>query len=149
MTEKSAKQKLASVLCCFAGAVEQVLQGMQGILPTQMTPHLSSRSMTLIFSCECPKDSYSCECPKDSYEPLPISTPKGLSYGPLRPETSPHLLLGAWWGHAGLLGGRFDSKAVLSLSVTQLKGIRFFFEKRIMKKSCQRARWKWTHPLSS
>ena len=55
MTEKGAKNKLASVLCCFAGAGEQ---GMQGIRPTQMSPHLSSRRMTLIFSCDCPKDSY-------------------------------------------------------------------------------------------
>ena len=52
--------------------------------------------------------------PKDSYGPLPMGTPKGLSHSPLRPETSPHLLLGAWCEDAGLLGGRSDSKAVLS-----------------------------------
>ena len=56
-----------------------------------------------------------CECPEDSYPPIAHRHPvKGLSYGPLRPETSPHLLLGAWCEDAGLLGGRSDSKAVLS-----------------------------------
>ena len=43
-----------------------------------------------------------------------MGTLSGLSHSPLRPETSPHLLLGAWCEDAGLLGGRSDSKAVLS-----------------------------------
>ena len=64
--------------------------------------------------------------------PCPLAGPfKGMfrSNGPLRPETSPHLLLGAWCEDAGLLGGRWVLSTSCHEFLTQLIwGLNFIIE---------------------